>query len=195
MAYRSASMPSPLVARGTKRPANLSIGGANSVRPAAGAYPAASGLASWRRLLAARLGLTVIDATDRGEISEEELRAVELEEDQQRKDLTPAERSRDMVRRAEEAASSLPTGVIVTPPDSPLMDSPLNWRGTGQTRTDAAEAAGVNVETLRVAERHVAAVERYPELDAPEVGQAAATSVSRARSPSSSTRSSSRRTV
>lgn len=112
-------------------------------------------VAGERRLQAATLlGWTEIDARSVGDLSDAELREIELEENLRRKDLTPLERSRKLVELAETAEGLLATSAKTTgrPPKGAAPEQAV------------AERIGVPRRTLGDAKAHVAAVDRYPEL-------------------------------
>lgn len=114
-----------------------------------------------RRLRACQhLGHTTIDVRRWPDLTEEERREIELAENLDRKDLMPAERSRQMVALAEVAAETLR--------DEFLPDSGRK-AGAGRppkpdAETKVAERIGVPQQTLNDAKRHVAAIDAYPEL-------------------------------
>lgn len=114
-------------------------------------------VAGGRRLRAAQqLGWTRIPVTLLGDLTEEQLREVELEENLQRKDLTAVERSRNLVALAEtivETSARTPRESNGGRPVDPTSDRQV------------AERIGVGATTLREAREHVAAVDEYPELE------------------------------
>lgn len=130
-------------------------------------------IAGGRRLAAVRdeLGHTEIEARRIGELTKRERHEIELEENLQRKDLTEFERSRlldDLVQTAREIATE-------TCADSAQVSKPA--RGPSKTPgsyRDISERIGVPEPTIRLAEKHVAAAEKYPELQAPGIPQEAA---------------------
>jgi len=121
-------------------------------------------VAGGRRLEACKLlGWHEIEVTPLGELSEKELRAIELEENLQRQDLTELEKSRNMIElvavveeqikeefRATVARNSEPTGGRPKEPGS--------YR-------DIEHRTGIPQATIRVAEKHVHAVNEFPELE------------------------------
>lgn len=110
-----------------------------------------------RRLRACELlGWTSIDVRRWPDLTPEERREIELAENVDRKDLTPAERSRNMVALAETAAEVLPTVG-----KSPNGGRPPKERVSEQA---VAERIGVPQQTLNRAKQHVAAIDAYPEL-------------------------------
>lgn len=114
-------------------------------------------IAGERRLRACQhLGQTTIDVRRWPDLSIEERREIELAENLDRKDLTPAERSRQMVALAEVAAEVL------------LSDSKTQSNGRPSklpvSEEKIAERIGVSRPTLNNATRHVAAIDAYPEL-------------------------------
>jgi ParB-like chromosome segregation protein Spo0J len=125
-------------------------------------------VAGGRRLRAAQLlGWPTIECHDIGEVSEAWREEIELAENEDRKDLTAYERAKASVieaRRVAKAISSL--GEEKAPQGrKSSMDAP---------KADVAQAIGVSVGKLVKDEQHVAAAEKYPELQAPEVTQRAA---------------------
>jgi hypothetical protein len=84
----------------------------------------------------------------------------ELEENIQRKGLTPAKLSKETVHKAEQVVPSLPSATE-------------GKKARGEKRTcaapkvEVAEAIGVGTTTLVRAEQHVSAMERYPILGQP----------------------------
>jgi hypothetical protein len=115
-------------------------------------------VAGERRLRACQhAGFTEIEATDIGDLDEVTLREIELEENERRKRLTAYERSREMVERAAQVRSEL----VSVPP---IASKPGPKPKDGVSERDIAEALGVDHATVRLAEHHVAAVDRYPEL-------------------------------
>lgn len=118
-------------------------------------------VAGGRRVAAfQKLGRPEIDARFYSELTEDERRELELEENLQRKDLTPFEASRQLVTKAEKVA--------------PIISVTMTEKKSGETRgrksqhqaprEDIANAVGVSEATLRRAEEHVEAVIKYPEL-------------------------------
>jgi hypothetical protein len=89
------------------------------------------------------------------DLGEAERREIELEENLRRKDLTPAERSKTLVRLAEtarEVAKTCATSAQVSKP----ARGPSRQAGSYR---DIADRTGVPEPTIRAAEQHVAAVE------------------------------------
>lgn len=119
-------------------------------------------IAGERRLRACRdvLGWMEIPCRLYDELSEDERREIELEENVRRKDLTPFEASRQLVKQAETVA--------------PFISDAVSEKKEGETRgrkshheapkEEIAKAIGVSDATLRRAEQHVEAVTKYPEL-------------------------------
>jgi len=126
-------------------------------------------VAGGRRLEAARqLGWETIPVRHLGELTEAERREIELEENLRRKDLTPYERDKALVQLvavAQQAAQQ----------ESELRaESARNSRGRppmpGSLR-DVAERIGRPVKTIHDATQRVAAAEKYPELQSPDITQ------------------------
>jgi hypothetical protein len=88
----------------------------------------------------------------------------ELEDNIQRKDLTPAELSKEMVRKAERVAPAISTVSVEKNPQG-------RKRTYAAPKVDVAQAIGVSTGALVNAEQHVAAMERYLVLGGPEVSQ------------------------
>ncbi|MGC6177499.1 ParB N-terminal domain-containing protein [Lacrimispora sp. 38-1] len=124
-------------------------------------------IAGCRRLLACeRIGMKEIEAKMLGEISERELRVLELEENIRRKDLTELEKSKNLVELAglkeqelkEKAANEL------------LSESDTNSRSVGRPKEivslkSVAEELNVPRVSLIDAKQHVTAVSEFPELE------------------------------
>ena len=120
-------------------------------------------IAGGRRLAACEsLGMSWVEVRQWDELTDAELREIELEENLRRKDLTEAERSRDMVRLLETAAEIDRASV-----PKPCAESAHGGRFTPQPGSlrRSAERVGMPESTARAAKQHVAAVERYPELE------------------------------
>jgi DNA-binding XRE family transcriptional regulator len=98
--------------------------------------------------------MLVVVTTSRTSIS---ITEIELEENIRRKELTPGELSKEMVRKAAQVAP-------------PLSSATEDKKPRGHRRTyaapkaEVAEVIGVSTDTLVNAEQHVAAMERYPVL-------------------------------
>ena len=89
---------------------------------------------------------------------------IELEENEQRKDLTPGELSKQTVRKAVQVAPAISSVIEEKKPQG-------RKRTYAAPKGEVAEAIGVSTGTLVNAEQHVAAMERYPELAAPDIPQ------------------------
>jgi ParB-like chromosome segregation protein Spo0J len=131
-------------------------------------------VAGERRLRAVRaLGWTDTEVTFIGSLSEAERRAIELEENLRRKDLTAWERSKELTTLVEAVREQARDDVV----DSRAKSAGESRRG-GQERPDSyravAERTGIAETTIRRAEQHVAAVARYPETKPLEQDQALA---------------------
>jgi ParB-like chromosome segregation protein Spo0J len=117
-------------------------------------------VAGERRLRAHALeGFEAIPARRWGALSPEEQRALELEENLHRKDLTPYEQSKTLVALTaavrEQAQGELRTNLARNSRGHPV--EPGSYR-------EVADQIGVPVSTIRHAEQHVAAVAEFPEL-------------------------------
>jgi ParB family transcriptional regulator, chromosome partitioning protein len=144
-------------------------------------------IAGERRLRACQqLGWTEIDVRIYDELTDDERWAIELEENLHRKDLTEYERSKTLVALGETARTLAhqeqrdpPTAgedeEAATPPDRPEeaegFRSTMERKSTDRGRPkepgsyrDVAQRTGIPVATMKRAEAHVAAVEKYPEL-------------------------------
>lgn len=114
-------------------------------------------VAGGRRLRAAELlGWESIPATRLGDLTPEQLREIELEENLRRKDLTPIEASRTMVELAETVADLRSDAERKSNGGRPKDPSSLR---------SVAEEIGVSPGTILAAREHVAAVAEYPELE------------------------------
>ncbi len=117
-------------------------------------------IAGERRLRAHQhLNLTTIDARRWLGLDENQRREIELAENLDRKDLTPAERSRQMAELAEVAAESDRSEF--------RGKTPRNLTGRPQepgSLRRIAERLNVDEKTIRNAKEHVAAIDAYPEL-------------------------------
>lgn len=116
-------------------------------------------IAGERRLRACRfLEWSEIPARMYRELTDDEKSEIELEENLRRKDLTPYEQSRNLVKLAETAAKVDEASFV-----QPVNERKLNATKPGSLRR-VAERVGVGASTIVNAQSHVAAVERYPEL-------------------------------
>lgn len=134
-------------------------------------------IAGCRRLLACeRIGWTEIEVKVLKNISEKELRVLELEENIRRKDLTELEKSKNLVELAEikeqelknqvkkkSCAESVHLGDKEFFPESEknLGGRPSKTNGLKQV----AEEIGVPISSLYDAKQHVKAVEEFPPLE------------------------------
>lgn len=122
-------------------------------------------IAGERRLRACEsLGWEWVPARQWDELSEAELREIELEENQRRKDLTSFEQSKTMVERI-----SVAREIAETCSDSEQVSKPA--RGPSQTPgsiRDVAERTGIPQTTIHKAEQHVATAEAYPVFQKPD---------------------------
>jgi len=116
-------------------------------------------VAGGRRLAAAKqVGMTEIEVKMLGELSEKELRVLELEENIRRKDLTEYEKSRNLAELADVIAEKLEEESDKCP-ESGHLNNP-NKIGL---RTVSKEI-GVPKSAIHDAQQHVAAVNKYPDL-------------------------------
>lgn len=124
-------------------------------------------IAGGRRLEACRiLGFSEVETRDFGELSETERREIELEENLRRKDLTPYEQARELVRKAPVVAEAL---AAKSAPKTPRGEP----RQMAAPKADVAQALGIGETTLREAEQHVATAEAYPFMQNPNWSQSA----------------------
>jgi ParB family chromosome partitioning protein len=123
-------------------------------------------IAGGRRLEACRsLGHIMIEATNKGELSDKILREIELEENLRRKDLTEIEKSRDLVElaelKAEELKTASPRNTVSTQENlDKTFRSPGDQKiGHRPSKPDSiskvAESIGVPKTTLIEAQQHV----------------------------------------
>lgn len=121
-------------------------------------------VAGCRRLLACeRIGLKEIEAKVLEDISERELRILELEENIRRKDLTELEKSKNLVELAEIKEQELKSKTA----KSNCTDSVRNV-GRPKTPTSVgsiADEIGVPKQSLYDAKQHVKAVQEFPPLE------------------------------
>lgn len=119
-------------------------------------------VAGERRLNACRmLGWSSVPVRNVGDLTEEERREIELEENDQRKALTDHERSRDLTTRAQSTAKAI---------SSKLEEKqPQGRRSTYEApKADIAKAIGSSVGSLVRAEQHVETTDAYPFMQAPD---------------------------
>ena len=118
-------------------------------------------IAGHRRLEASRrLGKKRIEVKLLGELSAEERREIELEENVQRKDLTPYERSKNIAERAEAAKERAQQELVA----NAATKDRVRGRPKEASTKQAAEKTGIPRRTIGVAEEHVSAGEKYPFL-------------------------------
>ena len=122
-------------------------------------------VAGERRLRAVlSLNWPTIPAQLRETLTEEELREIELEENENRKSLTEQERRRSFLSSKKLVENAKKAGEIlsVLGTDKPLPRGHAPKHGT--SREAIATDIGTTVNTLRKAEKHVEAAERFPFL-------------------------------
>lgn len=118
-------------------------------------------VAGERRLRALQsLGWNNIPVRSIGDLTEAERREIELEENLQRKDLSAAERSRTIVRYVETIQQN--EGLLLEANKSPQLGRPS--KGALPQR-EIEERTGIDRSTISQAQTHVAALDRYPELE------------------------------
>lgn len=129
-------------------------------------------IAGGRRLEAAkRLGWDKIEGRIFTDLSEDEKREIELEENLRRKDLTPYELAKSLVRKATQVAPALARRISSESEEKDPRGRKPQYEAP---KSEVAQALGVGVARLVAAEQHVAAAERYPELQLGSVSQDAA---------------------
>lgn len=145
-------------------------------------------IAGGRRLEAMKsLGWTKVEVRQFEEMTPDERRVLELEENLRRKDLTPAERSQKMAEQADVAERvDRRTGEIFSPEqtsednDIRVPSTQKSERGRpsepGSLRR-VADMIGVSEGAIRKARRHVDVADRYPILQKPEWTQSHALQV------------------
>jgi hypothetical protein len=144
-------------------------------------------VAGERRLKACQLlGWGEIDVRVYEELTQEERWAIELEENLHRKDLSEYERAKTMMALVETAhklaqRENTGTGPVSEAKEaagpSSRPDAPEDFRSTMERKSrgrgrpkeagsyrDVGQRTGIPVATMKRAEAHVAAVEKYPEL-------------------------------
>lgn len=120
-------------------------------------------IAGERRLRAAMLaGWGEIEAVNLGDLTDEQIAEMEVEENTQRKDLTAYELSKQRVEEARRVAAELATRVSADSAETGNHGGRPSVYGVA--RADVADALGIGEARLREAEQHVAAVEQYPHL-------------------------------
>ena len=123
-------------------------------------------VAGQRRVEAMKsLGWTETPFINKGELTDERLHEIELEENIRRKDFTEYEISKNMVALAEAVSERLRTEAEVFA--TPCRKNPLGGRPEKADATSTiAKELGVTPRTIERARTHVAAVETYPALEA-----------------------------
>lgn len=138
-------------------------------------------IAGGRRLLACeRIGMKEIEAKVLKDISERELRVLELEENIRRKDLTELEKSKNLVELAEIREQELKEKVekdtfhgvrenlrgrdVEVPAESAKTNLGGRPSLSGIPIRELSEELSIPPQTLRDARQHVAAVEEFPPL-------------------------------
>jgi hypothetical protein len=96
----------------------------------------------------------------------QERREIELEENLRRKDLTPFEQARELVRKAPVVAEAVFSKLKETHPTG-------RPREMAAPKKDVAEALGTSEAGLIRAEQHVATAEAFPFMQSPEWSQSA----------------------
>lgn len=121
-------------------------------------------IAGCRRLLACeRIGLKEIEAKILADISEKELRVLELEENIRRKDLTELEKSKNLVELAEIKEQELKEKA-----ENEFCTDSVRKIGRPKEAASLGSIAseiGIPKQSLYDAQQHVKAVEEYPELE------------------------------
>ena len=129
-------------------------------------------VAGGRRLLAVKsLNCTHIDVKMLGELTPQELRILELEENIRRKDLTEIEKSRDLNEIIESKKEINKYELYQSNENNKSTDSveKLPGRPKGSFKNDSIEfisrEIGIPAQTIRDAQQHVAAVDEFPVLE------------------------------
>lgn len=120
-------------------------------------------IAGCRRLLACeRIGMKEIETKVLEDISEKELRVLELEENIRRKDLTELEKSKNLVELAEFKEQELRGKLLTESVDKCKREAhrPVN----PVSMQNISKEIGIPVQTLKDAKQHVKAVEEFPPL-------------------------------
>lgn len=120
-------------------------------------------IAGCRRLLACeRIGMKEIETKVLEDISEKELRVLELEENIRRKDLTELEKSKNLVELAEIKEQELREKLSTESGDKYKREAhrPVN----PVSMQNISKEIGIPVQTLKDAKQHVKAVEEFPPL-------------------------------
>lgn len=129
-------------------------------------------VAGERRLRAARsLGWEEIDARRFSGLTKTEKDEIELEENLQRKDLSPHEQSKTVVRLAETAAEVLKEQAETRADSTQVSKGSRGPSRTPGSLRDVAERIGVPEATIRAAQKHVETAEAMPVFTAPDVKQ------------------------
>lgn len=116
-----------------------------------------------RRLKAVQLlKWRTIPAQLREHLSEAELRDIEFEENENRKDFTERERARRFESSKKLVAQAKRAGEVISgqSPDKPIPRG--HQPKYGVAREEVAEALNIDEKTLRKAEQHVETAERFP---------------------------------
>ena len=117
-------------------------------------------VAGGRRLFAMReAGYTSINAIDLNDLDEATRHEIELAENDDRLNLTPYEKSKQLLRKVKQIAEAVSGNLPDTSPE--LGGQPRHYAAP---KADLAEALGIDDRTIRRAEHHVSAVEHYPGL-------------------------------
>lgn len=125
-------------------------------------------IAGERRLRACRLlEWSEIPVRLYRDLTDDERQEMELEENFWRKDLTPYERSKNLVKLVEVAATVAAAGFSPNAGKNPKGGRPQK----ANSESKIAERIGVPQQTINVAKQHVSAVNKYPELSAPGIPQ------------------------
>lgn len=104
-------------------------------------------------------------------LTNDEKRAIELEEDLRRKDLTPHERSKTIADFADAARQIAEAEAETCSGSEQVFRTQRGPARTPGSLRDIAERTGIPTTTIHHARAHVAAAERYPELSLPHIPQ------------------------
>lgn len=122
-------------------------------------------VAGGRRLEAIKLlGWQEVEVRSLGELTDKEVRVIELEENLRRKDLTEHEKSKQLVELKRIVTEAAREENCL--PDRRFSEERKGGRGKksiGSYR-DIEERTGIDKDAFRQAEQHVQAVDSYPEL-------------------------------
>ena len=118
-------------------------------------------VAGGRRLQAARqLGWNTIRAELKEHLTDDELRDIELEENENRKNLDEAERTKTFKASKKVVEDAKKAGITISDQSGPKKDPRGRKPEYGKPKDDIAKDLGVGITTLKRAETQVAAWKR-----------------------------------